>query len=120
MSFGAAATVAAFLVLVVVSGAQAQVPAQAPPQSPVQTSSQRTALPPDQDFYSLRDPPAAGDAQAQFGLATHYFYGTGVAQDYSQALFSCNKCQEQGLISVTYFLGYIYQHKFCMQRSYTS
>jgi len=52
MSFRTLATVAAFLLFVLVSGAQAQAPAEAPPQSPVQTSSQPTAFPPDQDFYS--------------------------------------------------------------------
>jgi hypothetical protein len=58
MSFRTRTTVAAFFMFALVSGARAQ--------APVQTSTQATAPPPDNDFYSLREPAAAGDAQAQF------------------------------------------------------
>jgi TPR repeat protein len=70
MSFRTRATVAAFFVFALVSAARAQ--------APVQTSTQATAPPVDNDFYSLREPAVAGDAQAQFALANHYFYGLGV------------------------------------------
>src|SRR5713101_6464145 len=83
MSFRATATLAAFFFLALVSAARAQ--------APVQTSTQATAPPADKEFYSLREPAAAGDAQAQFALANHYFYGVGVPQDYSQALLWYNK-----------------------------
>ncbi len=78
MSFRTRATIAALFVFAVVSAARAQ--------APVQTSAQATAPPPDNDFYSLREPAAAGDAQAQFALANHYYRGLGVPQDYTQAL----------------------------------
>jgi len=78
MSFRTRATIAAFIVFALVSVARAQ--------APVQTSTQATALPPDDEFYSLREPAAAGNAQPQFALGNHYFYGVGVPQDYRQAL----------------------------------
>src|SRR5258707_22131 len=67
MSFRTRATIAAFIVFALVSVARAQ--------APVQTSTQATALPPDDEFYSLREPAAAGNAQPQFALGNHYFYG---------------------------------------------
>ena len=82
MSFWTRATVAAFFAFALVSTARAQ--------APVQNSTQPTAQPPDNDFYAVRLPAAAGDAQAQFALANHYFYGVGVPQDYSQALLWYN------------------------------
>ena len=86
MNFRTRATVAAFFVFAVVSAAHAQTPGQAPSQAPVQTSTQATAPPPDNDFYAVREPAAAGNAQPQFALGNHYFYGVGVPQDYRQAL----------------------------------
>ena len=50
MSFLTRATVAAFFMFALLSSARAQ--------APVQTSSQATALPPDNDFYSVREPAA--------------------------------------------------------------
>ena len=110
MSFRTRATVAAFFVFALVSAARGQ--------APVQTSSQATALPPDDEFYSLRGPAAAGDAQAQFALANHYFYGVGVPQDYSQALLWYNKSANQGFAPAQNLLGYMYQHKFGVPRDY--
>jgi len=110
MSFLTRATLAAFFVFALVSTAQAQ--------APVQNSTQPTAPPPDNDFYSLREPAAAGDAQAQFALANHYFYGVGVPQDYSQALLWYNKSASQGFAPAQNLLGYMYQHKFGVPRNY--
>src|SRR5260370_27445908 len=78
MSCRTSATIAAFIVFALVSVARAQ--------APVQTSTQATALPPDDDFYSLREPAAAGNAQPQFALGSHYFYGVGFPHDYRQPL----------------------------------
>jgi len=80
MSFRTRATLALFFVFVLVSTERARA------QAPVQTSTQATAQPPDNGFYSLREPATAGDAQAQFALANHYYYGLGVPQDYTQAV----------------------------------
>src|SRR5712691_10293523 len=110
MSFRATATLAAFFFLALVSAAR--------PQAPVQTSTQATAPPPDNEFYALREPAAAGDAQAQFALANHYFYGVGVPQDYSQALLWYNKSANQGFAPAENLLGYMYQHKFGVPRDY--
>jgi hypothetical protein len=88
------------------------------PQEPVQTSTQPTAPPPDDDFYAVREPAAAGDAQAQFALANHYFYGLGVPQDYRQALLWYNKSANQGFAPAQNLLGYMYQHKFGVPRNY--
>ena len=71
MSFQTSATATALLVLALVSTTHAQTQAR------VQTSSQATELPPDAEFNALREPAAAGDAQAQFALADHYFRGVG-------------------------------------------
>jgi TPR repeat protein len=90
MSFGTRATATAFFAFALVSTMQAQT------QAPVQTSNQATALTPDNEFYALREPAAAGDAQAQFALANHYFRGVGVAQDYGQALIWYRKSATQG------------------------
>jgi TPR repeat protein len=110
MSFLTRATVAAFFVCALVSAARGQ--------APVQNSTQATAQPPDNDFYSLREPAAAGDAQAQFALANRYFYGVGVPQDYSQALLWYNKSANQGFAPAQNLLGYMYQHKFGVPRDY--
>jgi TPR repeat protein len=84
--------------------------ASARAQAPVQTSTQATAQPPDNDFYAVRQPAAAGNAQAQFALANHYFYGLGVPQDYRQALLWYNKSANQGFAPAQNLLGYMYQH----------
>src|SRR5216684_9063303 len=110
MSFRTRATVAAFSVFALVSAAQGQ--------APVQTSTQATAMPPDNEFYSLREPAATGDAQAQFALANHYFHGLGVPQDYSQALLWYNKSANQGFAPAQNQLGRMYQHKFGVPRNY--
>jgi len=103
---------AAFFVFALVSttGARAQ--------APVQTSAQATAPPPDNEFYSLREPAAAGDAQAQFALANHYFRGPGVPQDYGHALIWYRKSAGQGYAPAQNQLGYMHQHKFGLSRDY--
>ena len=112
MSFLTRAIVAAIFVFALVSttGTRAQ--------APVQTSAQAMALPPDDDFYSLREPAAAGDAQAQFILGNYYFSGVGVPQDYGQALLWFTKSANQGFAAAQNQLGYMYQHKFGVPRDY--
>ena len=90
------------------------------PQGPIQTPTQATtaAPPQDNDFYSLREPAAAGDAQAQFALGNHYFSGVGVPQDYGQALLWFTKSANQGFPPAQNQLGYMYQHKFGVPRDY--
>src|SRR5512137_697502 len=110
MNFLTRVTIAASFAIALVSSARAQ--------APLQASTQPTAPPPDNEFYALRQPAAAGDAQAQFALANHYFYGLGVAQDYRQALLWYNKSANQGFAPAQNFLGYMYQHKFGVPRNY--
>src|SRR6266851_4444386 len=110
MSFRTRATIAALFVFAVVSAARAQ--------APVQTSAEATAPPPDNDFYSLREPAAAGDAQAQFALANHYYRGLGVPQDYTQALTWYLRSANQGFAPAQNQLGNMYQHKFGVPRDY--
>ena len=102
MSFLTRATVAAFFMFALLSAARAQ--------APVQTSTQATALPPDNDIYSVREPAAAGDGQAQFALGNHYFSGVGVPQDYGQALLWFTRSANQGFAPAQNQLGYMYQH----------
>jgi TPR repeat protein len=78
MRFLTRGTAAVFFMFAMLSAARAQ--------APVQASSQATVRAPDDDFDTLRLPAAAGDAQAQFALANHFYRGLGVPQDYSQAL----------------------------------
>jgi TPR repeat protein len=82
------------------------------------TSTQATAPPPDNEFYSLREPAAAGDSQAQFALANHYFRGLGVPQDYGLALIWYRKSAGQGYAPAQNQLGYMHQHKFGLPRDY--
>ena len=110
MRFRTKATAAAFLSLALVSAARAQ--------APVQTSPQATAPPPDNEFYALREPAAAGDAQAQFTLANHYYRGLGVPQDYTQALTWYLKSAKQGFAPVQNQLGNMYEQKFGVPRDY--
>jgi len=108
MSFFTRTTIAASFVFALVSAARGQ--------APVQTWTQ--ALPPDNDFYVVRQLAAAGEAQAQFALANHYFYGVGVPQDCRQALLWYSKSANQGFAPAENLLGYMYQHKFGVPRDY--
>ena len=47
----------------------------------------------------------AGDAEAQFHLATMYYVGEGVAQDYAEAAKWIRKAAEQGDAEAQYNLG---------------
>jgi TPR repeat protein len=102
MRFLARATLAAFFMFALLSAARAQAPAQ--------TSTQATALPPDNDIYSVHKSAAAGDAQAQFALGNYYFSGVGVPQDYAQALLWFTKSVNQDFTKAQNQLGYMYQH----------
>jgi TPR repeat protein len=110
MSFLTRATVAAFFMFALLSAGRAQATVQAP--------SQATAPGPDNDFYSLREPAAAGDSQAQFALANHYYRGDGVPQDYSQALLWYSKSANQGFAPAQTQLGSMYQHEWGVPRDY--
>src|SRR5260370_22371652 len=110
MIFRTRATVAAFFVFALASTAQGQ--------APVQNSTQPTAPPPDQDFYALREPAAAGDARAQVGLGAHYFRRVGVPPDYSPALLSYNKSANQRFSPSPNLLGYMYQHNVGVPGNY--
>src|SRR6266852_3231408 len=110
MSFRTRATIAALFVFAVVSAARAQ--------APVQTSAEATAPPPDNDFYSLRGPAAAGDAQAQFALANHYYRGLGVPQDFTQALLWYDKSANQRYALAQYNLGAMFEDGRGVGRNY--
>ncbi len=110
MSFRTRPTIAAFLMFTLLSAARAQVPAQ--------TSTQAAAPRPGNDFNSLREPAAAGDALAQFLLANHYYQGLGVPQDYAQAVLWYGKSANQGFAPAQNQLGNLYEHKFGVPRDY--
>ena len=89
MSFRARDPIAAFFMFTLLFAAR--------PQGPIRTPTRATTAPPqNNDFYPLREPAAAGDAQAQFALGNHYFSGVGVPQDYGQALLWFTKSANQG------------------------
>lgn len=112
MRFLTRATATAFFTFALVSTAHAQT------QAPVQTSTQATALPSNEEFYSLREPAASGNAQAQFKLGNHYFDGLGVAQDYGQALIWYRKSAAQNYAPALNQLGSMHQHKWGLPRDY--
>ena len=49
------------------------------------------------------------DADAQFKLGLHYFEGTGVSQDYAEAVKWFRKSAEQGNVDAQFYLGYCYE-----------
>src|ERR1700693_1196262 len=110
MSFRTRPTIAAFLMFTLLSAARAQVPAQ--------TSTQAAAPRPDNDFNSLREAAAAGDARAQFSLANQYYQCLGVPQDYAQAVLWYGKSANQGFAPAQNQLGNMYEHKFGVPRDY--
>ena len=112
LSFRTRATAIAFFALALVSTAHAQT------QAPAQTSTQATALPPDNQLNALREAAAAGDAQAQFALADDYFGGVGVAQDYGQAVIWYRKSAAQGYAPALNQLGYMQENKIGLPRDY--
>ena len=112
MSLRTRTTAAAFCALALVSMANAQT------QAPAQMSTEATPLPPGDEFNALREPAAAGDAQAQFTLADHYFRGDGLAQDYGQAVIWFHKSADQGYAPALNQLGYMHQHKFGLPQDY--
>lgn len=82
-------TVAIFAVFALFGTSAAQVPA------PAQF----------QDLSSIRQQADAGNAQAQFDLGNHYYSGSGVPQDYSQAFFLYRKSADQGYAPAQNQLG---------------
>jgi uncharacterized protein len=52
---------------------------------------------------------SAGHAGAQFGLATLYYGGLGMAIDYDQAFEWCTKAADQGLPPAQYMLAALYR-----------
>ena len=50
-----------------------------------------------------------GDVDAQFKLGLHYFEGTGVSQDYAEAVKWFRKSAEQGDAAAQFCLGYCYE-----------
>jgi TPR repeat protein len=110
MSFLTRATVAAFFLFALLSAAR--------PQVLVLTARHPSAQAPSDDFDTLRVSAAAGDAQAQFGLANHYYGGLGVPQDYRQALLWYSKSANQGFAPAQTKLGSMYQHKWGVPRDY--
>src|SRR5439155_1144528 len=118
MSFPSKAIVATLFVLALGYGVRSQAPAQAPAQAPVQTSTQATAPPPDGDFYALRGPAAAGDAQAQYALGNYYFRARCLTLEHAQALTWYRKSADQGYAPAENQLATIYQHGFGAVRNF--
>jgi TPR repeat protein len=102
MSFWTRTTVEAFFVFAIICAVRAE------PTEQIQ----------DIDVSSLRQQAAAGDAQAQFALADHYFRGVGVAQDYGQALIWYRASEAQGYAPALNQLGYMHQHKSGLPQDY--
>src|SRR5258708_12443660 len=107
MNFLTRATLSAFFALPLASAPRSQ--AQEPtPAAPPQAN----------NFYSLQQRAAAGDAQAQFAVANLYFRGRGVAQDYTQALIWYRRSADQGFAPAQNQLGNMYEHDFGVKTDY--
>ena len=119
MSFRSKAVVRTLFVLALGSRVRAQTPPQAPSEAPVQTSTQATAPLADADFYALRGPAAAGDAQAQFALGNYYFRGRSLTLEHAEALTWYRKSADQGYAPAENQLGTMYQHGFGVVRNFT-
>jgi len=52
----------------------------------------------------------AGDARAQYRIGARYYYGTGVPQNYAEAVRWYRQSAGQGNASAQYALGYCYYH----------
>ncbi len=59
-----------------------------------------------------------GDAKAQSKLASTYYYGKGVPQDYTEALRWYRKAADQGLATAQYGLGFMYRRGKGAPRDY--
>lgn len=59
-------------------------------------------------FFSLKEKAEQGDAKAQNELATMYYKGDGVSQDYSEALKWYRKAAEQDYAIAQYYIGLMY------------
>jgi hypothetical protein len=60
-----------------------------------------------------------GDAKAQSDLASMYYHGKGVPQDYAEAARWYRRAAEQGNVKAEYGLGYMYSQRQGLPRDYT-
>lgn len=72
------------------------------------TSPQVYPLPSEEHLVAVQSAAEQGDAKAQFELATAYFQGIGVEQDYQQAFKWYQKAAQQGMPAAQHNLGHIY------------
>ena len=68
------------------------------------------------DFATLRRKAEAGDAKAQFDLASAYSQGTGVAKDTTQGIEWLKKSAVKGYPSAQVVLGYMYHKGIEMEK----
>ena len=61
----------------------------------------------------------SGDAKAQISLGECYYFGNGVSQDYTQAVYWFRKAAEQGYASAQNNLGWCYQKGNGVPKDYT-
>ena len=73
------------------------------PEAPAQTTAPPTTL--DTELASVQQRAEEGDAAAQFKLGDMYRYGSGVPQDFAQALAWYSKAADQGYAEAQYQLG---------------
>ena len=110
MSFLTRATVAAFFVFALLSAARAQ--------APVPTSTQATALPPDNDFNSVRESANQGFAPAQNQLGYMYQHKFGVPRDYKRAVAYYRSAAKQGYALGQYNVGGMFEDGVGVKHDY--
>ena len=59
-----------------------------------------------------------GDAEAEYSLARRYYKGTGVQQDYGEAVRWYRKAAEQGYAKAQFNLGQMYRAGEGLQQNY--
>jgi len=60
-----------------------------------------------------------GDRIAQFNLASRYWQGVEVPQDYKNAAMWYERAAEQGLAAAQFMMGFLYEHGKGVRRDYT-
>jgi len=88
------------------------VPGATPPASAHNTSARKDKTGLCQTVSACRKAAEQGNAWAQDKLASMYYAGQGVAQDYTQALFWYRKAAEQGNVDAQNNLGMMYDMSY--------
>lgn len=70
------------------------------------------------DISALKQQAQGGDANAQYKLGRSYMTGSGVAQDYEQALEWSTKAAKQGSADAEFLMGYMHEHGLGVKKDY--